>query len=168
MPFPTIAPLLLAGAAGLAAPAAAPAGVPSAADAPPRYVDVYGYFTRDEQYEAWYRLTTQLRRDFDAICGDTFCEGDYSNIESLRLRCSVELATGRIGRCLWVFAGSNEDVDPDTGRIVVQAHVWRCRLPLAPRTTMDAFLTALSVPSPLYAALPGTATSIYDGLTDCL
>jgi len=162
MPFRAITSVLFVAAIALSA---APA---SAQQALPRYVDVYSYFSSDAQYEAWYTLTTQLRRNFDDICGDTFCEGDYSNIESLRLRCSVEQASGRIGRCVWVFAGSNEDVDPDSGRIVVQAHVWRCRLPLASHTTMDAFLQALSGPSPLYAALPATTTSIYDGLTDCL
>lgn len=162
MPFRAIAPILFAGAAAL------PAAPASAQQAPPRYVDVYSYFSSDAQYEAWYALTRQLKRDFNDICGDTFCEGDYGNIESLSLRCSVEQASGRIGRCVWVFAGSNEDVDPDSGRVVVQAHVWRCRLPLAPQTTMDAFLQALSGPSPLDTALPGTTTSIYDGLTDCL
>lgn len=163
MPFRSIAPILLAAAFAL------PCLPVAAQEAPPRYVDVYGYFSSDAQYEAWYTLTTQLRRDFDAICGDTFCEGDYSDIESLRLGCSVERASGRIGRCVWVFAGSSSpEVDADSGRIHVQAHVWRCRLPLAPQTTMDTFLQALSGPSPLYAPLPGTTTSIYDGLTDCL
>ena len=71
------------------------------------YIDVYEYFTTDAQYEAWFTLTAQLNHDFDDICGDTFCEGDYSNIESLRFRCSVEQTTGRVGRCLWIFAGSS-------------------------------------------------------------
>lgn len=140
----------------------------AAQTASPRFVDIYEYFTSDAQFEAWYTLTTQLRRNFDDICGDTFCEGDYSNIESLRYRCSVEQATGLIGRCVWVFAGSNEEVDPTTGRIIVQTQAWRCRTPSAPQTTIDALLQALAGDSPLYASLPGTQTSIYDGLTDCL
>jgi hypothetical protein len=146
---------------------AAPPSVAQPAPAP-HFVDVYEYFTTDAQYEAWYTLTTQLRRNFDDICGDTFCEGDYSNIQSLNFRCSVEQATGRIGRCLWIFAGSYEEIDADSGKINVTSHVWRCRTPLAPHTTIDALLTALAGDSPLRATLPATQTSIYDGLGDRL
>ncbi|MEO7432006.1 MAG: hypothetical protein ABIR62_08275, partial [Dokdonella sp.] len=120
------------------------------------YVDVYEYFTTDAQYESWFTLSAQLDQDFDDICGDTFCEGDYSNIQSLRLRCSVETFNGRIGQCLWIFAGSYEDVDSGSGRIDVHSEVWRCAVPLAPQTTIDGLLAALAVPHPLYATLPGT------------
>jgi hypothetical protein len=155
--------MLFSAIAGAASPTP-----PATQSVPPHFVDVYEYFTSDAQYEAWYTLTTQLRRNFDDICGDTFCEGDYSNIESLRFRCSVEQTTGRVGRCLWIFAGSYEDIDADTGKIIVQSHVWRCRTPLAPHMTIDALLTSLAGESPLHATLPGTQTSIYDGLGDCL
>ncbi|MEO7758365.1 MAG: hypothetical protein ABIS07_17445 [Dokdonella sp.] len=147
---------------------AANATSPALPPASPHYVDVYEYFTVDAQYEAWFSLTSQLRRDFDDICGDTFCEGDYGNIQSLDFRCSVEQTSGRIGRCLWIFAGSYEEIDADSGKINVTSHVWRCRAPLAPHTTMNALLAALAGNAPLRANLPGTSTSIYDGLTDCL
>src|SRR5690606_40042877 len=52
----------------------------------PGYGDATEYFQTDAQYEAWFDLTRALRRDFDWICGDTFCEGEYSNIQSLRYR----------------------------------------------------------------------------------
>lgn len=133
-----------------------------------RYVDAYGYMQTDAQFEAWYRVTSGLRRDFDEICGDTFCEGDYSNIESLRYRCSVDQASGRIGQCLWVLAGSMEDVDPDTGRIVVSGKVWRCRSPIGRLVTFEELVGALDVPSALRAPLPGSGRSLYDGLGDCL
>ncbi len=55
----------------------------------PHFVEQYEYFTSDAQYEDWYTLTTDLRSDFDNICGDTFCEGDYSNLQSLSFDCSV-------------------------------------------------------------------------------
>lgn len=141
---------------------------PVAAQTAPTYGDVYGYFTTDAQYEAWYTLASQLRRNFDDICGDTFCEGDYSNIQSLGYRCSVEQTSGRIGRCLWLFAGSYEDIDPATGRFIVNKQFWRCHTPLVPGTTIDALLTALAGDEPLYAPLPGSTTTIYDGLVDCL
>lgn len=134
----------------------------------PRYVDPLEYFTTDAQFDAWFTLTTQLRQNFDDVCGDTFCEGDYSNIESLRLRCSVLQDSGRIGRCVWIFAASNEDIDRAFGRILVQTQDWECRLPIASDTGIDALMAALAGDSPLFAMLPGTQTTIYEGLGDCL
>lgn len=159
-----LAALLLAAtlAAGL------PGGTASA-QATPEYVDVSAYPMDDARYEAWLMLRNALRQDFDEICGDTFCEGDYSNIEPLRFRCSVERTSGRIGMCAWMFAASNEEIDPATGRVVVaQRGFWRCRAPLAKGTTLIAFLDALQGPRPLYAALPGTSRTLMDGLIDCL
>ena len=122
----------------------------------------------DAQFDAWFTLTTQLRQNFDDVCGDTFCEGDYSNIESLRLRCSVLQDSGRIGRCVWIFAASNEDIDRAFGRILVQTQDWECRLPIASDTGIDELMAALAGDSPLFAMLPGTQTTIYEGLGDCL
>ncbi|MGC4089473.1 MAG: hypothetical protein QM756_16600 [Polyangiaceae bacterium] len=123
----------------------------------------------EQDFDQWYTLSANLRRDFDAICGDTFCEGDYSNYQSLALRCSVDTNRRNLERCVWVFAASQQDVDPSSGAIVVSARHWECALPLAPRTALSEFLTALSAAEqPLYAPLPGTAQSAYDGLVDCL
>lgn len=135
----------------------------------PQYVDVSSYLTSEADFEAWYQLRANLKENFDDICGDTFCEGDYSNIESLRFRCSVDSTTGVIGQCVWVFAASNEEIDPATGGVTVDTQTWSCVSPLASGTTLSALLTALAGPSPLYATLPGTtSTTIYDGLTNCL
>lgn len=141
-----------------------------AQDAPAAdYVDVSAYPLDDARYEAWIDLRIRLAHDFDQICGDTFCEGEFSNIESLRLRCSVRQSTGRIGMCAWIFAASNEEIDPANGRIrVSERGFWRCRLPLAAGTTIEAFVDALQVDDPLYAPLPSTSTTIMDGLIDCL
>ncbi|WP_426749626.1 hypothetical protein [Myxococcus sp. Y35] len=133
-----------------------------------QYVDASSYVTSEGDIEAWFQLRYNLKQNFDDICGDTFCEGDYSNIESLRFRCSVETTTGQIGQCVWVFAASNEEVSPTTGAVTVDAQTWSCQVPLAPNTTFQAFLTALAGTSPLYATLPGTQTTIYQGLGDCL
>jgi hypothetical protein len=113
-------------------------------------------------------MLSGLKRDFDQICGDTFCEGEYSNIESLRYRCSVRQASGRIGQCVWLFAASNEEIDPETGEVVAAPNFWRCPTPLAPNTTIEELLAAVAGQSPLRAPLPRTDRSIYDGLVDCL
>jgi len=145
---------------------------PTPADAAPppsgRYVDVYEVLQTDAQFEAWYRVTSGLRRDFDEVCGDTFCEGDYSNIQSLRYRCSVDAVSGSIGQCVWVLAGSIEDIDASTGRVVVTGKIWRCRSPIGRLATLDELIRALDVPSPIRAVLPGSGRSLYEGLTDCM
>lgn len=133
-----------------------------------QFVDTSAYLTSEADINAWYQLRSNLDQNFDAVCGDTFCEGDYSNIQSLRFRCSVDSRNGVIGECVWVFAASNEEVNPATGAISVDAQSFTCRVPLAPRTTLRALLTALSGSDPLHATLPRTTRSIYDGLTDCL
>ncbi len=134
-----------------------------------RYVDVSAYSLSDAQYEAWVQLRIELAQDFDDICGDTFCEGEFSNIESLRFRCSVDPATGRIGMCAWMFAASNEEIDPVTGRIrVSQRGFWRCRAPIVRGTTIEQFVDALQGGEPLYAPLPMTTKTMMDGLIDCL
>lgn len=139
------------------------------AQAPVRdYVDAGSYLRGDAEIEAWYGLRHRLRTEFDQICGDTFCEGEYSNIESLRFLCSVDRTSGLIGQCVWVFAGSQEEIDPASGRVQVQARSWRCEVPLAPRTTVEALLSGLARDPALHTPLPGTSRSIYDGLIDCL
>jgi hypothetical protein len=134
-----------------------------------QFVDTSSYLTSEADINAWYSITSTLKQNFDDVCGDTFCEGDYSNIESLRFRCSVNSRTGVIGECVWVFAASNEEINPATGAVTVETETWTCKAPLAPRTTIRAFLTALSSSSsPINAPLPRTTTSLYDGLVDCL
>jgi hypothetical protein len=157
-------PLLTAFAVGIAAAHPLQAAVPSTRP----YVDVYEYFTTDAQFEAWFALRAGLEADFDDICGDTFCEGDWSNITPLRLRCSVQLGSGRIGDCAWSFAASNEEIDPRGGAIAVDTQTWQCPLPIAPHTTIDALLAALAGEDPLHAPLPGTPLSVYDALSSCL
>jgi hypothetical protein len=165
-PVPTCLLSLLLAAASFAA-GARPVAPPTAADGT-EYVDASSYLTADADINAWYTLTSELRQNFDDVCGDTFCEGEYSNIQSLSYRCSVETHSGVIGRCVWIFAGSNEDIDPVRGRVLVDARHWRCRSPLPPNTRIQDLLIALAGPQPLQAPLPGSSQSIYDGLADCL
>lgn len=144
------------------------AGARAGSSAAAQYVEASGYLRDDAQIDAWYEMRYRLRENFDRICPDTFCAGDYSNLYALRFSCSVEQSSGAIGQCVWVFAASNEEVDPVSGRIQATPKAWRCRSPLAPGTTMSALLGALAGDRPLYATLPGTSVSLYDGLIDCL
>lgn len=153
---------------GLAAPAAHAATSSAPAPSGGNYIELGSSFTTDAQYEAWFVVRNGLRNDFDAICGDTFCEGEYSNIESLRYQCSVHRISGRIGSCAWSFAASDESIDPRTGRIVSQAKSWQCVTPLVAGTTAQQLLAALAVEHPLDAPLPMSTLTVYDGLAECL
>lgn len=129
------------------------------------YVDATTYLS-DSQLDAWYSVTRRLKNNFDNVCGDTFCGGEYSNIEALRYNCSVDQATGHIGMCAWTFAASNEEVDPISGNIIVQKGSWRCRTPLEQNIGIDKLVTALAGNNPLYAPLPSSYRTIMDGLID--
>jgi hypothetical protein len=168
--------LFIAFSLGLAACSGSPPAVSpelargSAPLAAATYVDARSYFTAPDDVERWYALTFRLRDEFDAICGDTFCEGDFTNYESLGFRCSVEESAGTLGECVWVFAASTDEVVPETGEVSVHTEAWRCPMPLAVDTSAAEFLDALSTPDEQasYAALPGTERVLYDGLIDCL
>ncbi len=144
---------------------AAFAGVAQAAS----YVDAVDYPDHEQGWHRFHDLERRMVRDFDDVCGDTFCEGDYSHIQPLRYRCSVERETGIMGECVWVFEASEQTIDPPSGDIAVDAPVWRCRTPLASGTHVEDFYLALKAGrGAIHARLPMNGRSIYDGLVDCL
>lgn len=132
------------------------------------YVDLIDYPHQEANWDRFFALEGRLQHGFDAICGDTFCEGEYSDIHALRLRCSVDAVRGTVRDCLWAFAASDLEVSRNDGTVVARQPTWLCRLPLQPGTPMEAFHTALAARDPLHDPLPGTAQSIYDALTDCI
>lgn len=153
-----------------AAPQREDTGAPAGSTGAQRFVDAGSYFTSPAEIDAWYGLLRDLNDDFDLVCGDTFCEGDYSNYMSLRFRCSVEERAGTIGSCVWVLAASNEEILPSTGGVEVDARLFVCEMPVAPETAVVDLVAALSAPAgrAIDAALPGTDRSLYDGLVECL
>jgi len=136
----------------------------------PSYVEAGSYFTEPADIDAWYSLTRALKADFDHICGDTFCEGDYSNYQSLGFRCSIEQGSGQLGQCVWSFAASQDEIDAATGKVTVAGEIWSCPMPLEDDTSASDFLSVLSSSDeqPLFTPLPGSELSLYDGLVDCL
>ena len=99
-----------------------------------RYVDLTSTLQTEADFNTWYEGVYRLRQDFDEICGDTFCEGDYSNIQALRFVCSARAASGEIGQCVWSFAASDERIKPRAGHVRVAIPGFRCVSPLAPHT----------------------------------
>ncbi|WP_437968038.1 hypothetical protein WMF04_01495 [Sorangium sp. So ce260] len=152
------------------APQQGGAGAPAGSTGAKRFVEAGSYFTSEAEIEAWYGLLRALDDDFDDVCGDTFCEGEYSNYKPLRFRCSVEERAGTIGSCVWVLAASNEEILPSSGDVEVDARTFVCEMPIAPGTALVDLVEALSVPvgRAIDTALPGTDRSLYDGLVECL
>lgn len=132
------------------------------------YVDLIDYPHKEANWDRFFALEGRLQHGFDAICGDTFCEGEYSDIRALRLRCSVDAVRGTVHECLWAFAASDLEVSRNDGTVVARQPTWLCRLPLKPSTPVEAFHTALAARNPLHDPLPGTSRSTYDGLTECI
>jgi hypothetical protein len=60
------------------------------------YVDLIDYPQQEANWDRFFALEGRLQHGFDAICGDTFCEGEYSDIRALRLRCSVDAVRGTV------------------------------------------------------------------------
>src|SRR5262245_46502134 len=76
---------------GVADPAAVAA--PTVAGAP-AYRDVEESFDNETDQNRWFELRRRLRQDFDDVCGDTFCEGDFTNLQAMSFRCSASMRTG--------------------------------------------------------------------------
>ncbi|HEY4056786.1 MAG TPA: hypothetical protein VGM39_09260 [Kofleriaceae bacterium] len=130
------------------------------------YVQILDFDKIDQG--AWYDGIHSLNSQFDDICGDTFCEGDYSNITPLTFACSVSSKAGNVKDCAWTFSASQLDVDPKSAAIVTQAPTFECHFKM--KTTATKLATILAGSDSLDAALPGAPAdmpSLYDQLGDC-
>lgn len=130
----------------------------------------YGFltdFNNSAYQDAWPGIEAKLGQELADVCGDTFCEGDFSNLTPLSVSCSVTSVNGTVHDCAWTFAGSLEAVDPNTSTIGVDAPTFQCHF--TPKyTTAGTFVTFLTnATDALTATLPHTTGSIYDSLVDC-
>jgi hypothetical protein len=147
------------------------------ANRPPAFRDVEESFGSEDDQNRWFDLLQGLRQNFDDVCGDTFCEGDFTNLQSMSFRCSVSTRTGELKTCLWLFAGSYESVTASSGNIRPVTKFFSCPIAVTgtPHALLDAILpTTMSATTttqgrgPLWAPLPGSPSSIYDQLGNCL
>jgi hypothetical protein len=146
----------------------AAAFTPAPAAAAPTHIDLVDFPTVQANWDRFHDLGRRLTRGFDDVCADTFCEGEFSDIEAFRLRCAVERATGTVSECRWAFAASEVEVDEDIGRIVARQPTWLCRLPIPAGTSIETLFSALDGPNAIFARLPGADTSVYEAVGDCL
>ncbi|WP_312316834.1 hypothetical protein [Stenotrophomonas sp.] len=156
--------ILRAAGAGLLLAAMANA---AAAPATP-YVDLVDYPTEYAQGAAFSELRYRLQADFDDVCADTICEGQFSDYQALKMRCAVSTATGTLTECRWAFAASELGVDPDTGKVVGEQPRWLCTLPIPAGTSVAGFFAALEGPRALFKRLPGAEESVFEAIGGCL
>lgn len=144
-----------------------PAAETLRSDSTPAYRDVEESFTTEDEQNRWFALQQGLLQGFNDVCGDTFCEGDFSNLQAMSFRCSVSRA-GQLKSCLWLLAGSYESVTPSTGNIRPTAKFFACKIPVqgTPAAFMDALLAGTD--GPLRQPLPGSTQTIYDVIGGCL
>jgi hypothetical protein len=128
------------------------------------YVELGDFLTTETDTNAWLDLRRALAQGFDDVCGDTFCEGDYSNLESLEFNCSVSSKIGKVRECAWTFAASDDRVVATTGEVAATVPFFICRV--TPHAKAGELLTALAA-DPLHTVLPGLEKSLYDSLSDC-
>jgi hypothetical protein len=127
-------------------------------------VNIMDFATTDQG--AWYDLVGKLNGEFDSVCGDTFCEGDFANLTPLTFSCSVTSKAGQVKDCAWTFAGSYAFTDPKSAALRVDAPTFVCHV--APKTTAAKLITLLAGSGDaIHETLPGTTGSIYDALVDC-
>lgn len=145
------------------------AGTVSAAEpVAERYVDALDWPTAEAGLERFAAVEAKLVAAFDSVCGDTFCEGDYSNLRPMDLRCSVDGTKSTLKQCLWTFAGSSSSVNRKTGAVTTSAKLFKCKLMLAKNTAVDEFYRVMEGNDPLNAKLPMSRHSVYDSVSSCL
>lgn len=147
---------------------AAVLAAPAAASASAVHVDARDYPAAGAGRVAFEQMERALVRGFDNICGDTFCEGEYSNLRALQLRCAVKRDDGTVTGCLWSFAGSYADVARNDPVPEVNARTYACALPVVAGTPLSWMLTELSGEEAVDTPLPGSGRTSYEALTDCL
>ncbi len=118
---------------------------------------------------AWDDMASGLSNSFANVCGDTFCEGDYSNLTAFLFTCSVDTKSTKIDECRWVLQGSYSTVSAKTGAVTVNEKSWVC--PITAHGTAANLITVLTAAGPVEPVdriLPGTNASAYDALAKCL
>jgi hypothetical protein len=98
---------------------------------------------RNGSQDHWFATLDLLAKSFSDVCGDTFCEGDYSDLSPLSTYCVVS-SLGVVASCVWLFAGSHANVSATSGTLGLKRKVFTCKLPLARATTALALVDALA------------------------
>lgn len=79
-------------------------------------------------YSSFRSAERSLAVQFDEICGDSFCEGEYSNIISVNFECLVR-DDALVNQCQWHFFAYEDAVDEETGSLQRREQSFHCAVP---------------------------------------
>jgi hypothetical protein len=133
----------------------------------PTYVEASDYYATAANQAKWTASYAALKLGFDTICGDTFCSGDFSDLQSLDVSCAITKSTGNVRSCAWTFGGSYTLV-AKTGELALTTKTWSC--PLAVTGSLAQLITVLTsanVDDGVHRALPG-GVAAYDSIAGCV
>lgn len=147
----------------LAASTAHAAGQPSDS----KYIEI-GQYLQNQERDQWLDVQYYVRQNFDDICGDTICEGEFPNIQAMDYNCAVDRTNGKLSQCMWTFLATSSRAPTREGQVQTDVHAWHCISPLAPNTHAKELLAALGGWKPIWTPLPGTSTTLWDGMLDCM
>ena len=126
---------------------------------------------------AYQTALRNLKVGFDDVCGDTFCEGDYSNLTSMDITCSMDPKTETMAACAWTFSGVAAEVSARTGSINTTRKKFSiCAIDVS-HVSLSEFSTAISnylrasdaqPKNALEVIFTGKTKSIYDQLANCI
>ncbi|HIE5356803.1 TPA: hypothetical protein ACXNP2_003430 [Stenotrophomonas maltophilia] len=142
------------------------ATLPALAQAP--HVDLADYPSPQANWDRFHRLQASLVREFDGICGDTFCEGEYSNYRVLTFRCAVQADVGTVRHCAWGIVASELQVEPVRGEVQVDNARWICPVTLGEGVPVEVFHATLEQEEGAFEPFPGTDVTVFDTLPTCL
>ncbi|MBC7397119.1 MAG: hypothetical protein H7333_06715 [Bdellovibrionales bacterium] len=119
----------------------------------------------------------RLKAGFDEVCGDTFCEGDFSNLSSIDLTCSLSVANETLTDCAWTFVGVASEVNSENGSVDTSNQMLKtCHLDVA-KVTLEEFTASInqkkrtqdaSQKNALQVIFKGKTSSLYDQIARCL
>jgi hypothetical protein len=135
------------------------------------YVSASEYYTSSAGLDRWYAAKRALVAGFDRVCSDTFCSGDFGDLQAMDFTCAVTKSTGNIKSCAWTFGGSWHLVPESGGLLALTSQTFRCNVPV--KGTLSKLLDTLTAPyqwadEVVRRPLPGTTATAYDALLGCL
>jgi hypothetical protein len=137
-----------------------------------KYVSSRDYYTSSAGMDRWYAARKALVAGFDNICGDTFCSGDFGDLQAMDFTCAVTRSSGNVKTCMWTFGGSYHVTPEHGGLLDVTTKTFKCVVDVDGSLSqlIDTLVAprAPGVPEPINRPLPGFTTSAYEALLDCL
>jgi hypothetical protein len=133
------------------------------------YVEASAYYATAAYQAKWQAANAAVVLGFDNVCGDTFCGGDFGDMESLDLACAITKSSGNVKSCSWIIGGSYA-LPAANGTESVTSQTWRCDFTM--HGTLPQLIAVWTGTDPandvIHRPLPGVITSAYDALLGCL